>query len=116
MLTKLEFSAQISEKSSNTKFRKNRPKRSQVVSSKQTERRTDGWADGRTSTSKLIVDFRNFEKLPQICSPPPPPHRKQGIFKRMCATFTYKCTTLRYPIDKIQFYKIAVEHFVASLK
>jgi len=56
VLMKLEFSGQIFEKSSNTKFYENPPSGSRVIP----YGRTDRWTD----MTKLIVAFRNFANDP----------------------------------------------------
>jgi hypothetical protein len=33
---------------------------------RKTERQTDGWTDGRTDITEVIVAFRNFAKAPKI--------------------------------------------------
>ena len=52
IIIKLEFSQQIFEKYSSTKFHKNSSSRSKDVPC--------GWKEGRTDMSKLTVAFRNF--------------------------------------------------------
>ena len=59
ILMKLEYSRQILEKSSNTKFHENPSSGSRVFPCGRTE--------GRTDMRKLIVAFRNFVNAPKIC-------------------------------------------------
>ena len=54
---KLEFSGQIFEKYSNTKFHENPSSGSQDVPGRQME--------GRTDMTKLIVTFHNFANVPK---------------------------------------------------
>jgi hypothetical protein len=61
VLTNLEFSRQIFEKSSNIKFHQNPYIKSRVVPYE----RTDGRTDRQTDMTKLIVAFRNFAKAPK---------------------------------------------------
>ena len=63
----LEFSRQIFQQSSNTKFNQNLSSGSRVVPCGRTERE----AEGRTDMTKLIVAFRNFanaHKKEKCCS------------------------------------------------
>jgi hypothetical protein len=60
ILTKLEFSRLVFEKYSNIKFHENLSSGSRVVPCGQ----TDGWMDGQTDMTKLVVAYRSFAKAP----------------------------------------------------
>ena len=55
---KLEFSSDIFEKSTNTKFFKIRPLGAQLYHAK-------GWTDKQADTTKVIVAFENFANFPK---------------------------------------------------
>jgi hypothetical protein len=59
---KIEFSRQIFEKCSNTKFHENPSSGSIVVPC----RRTEGRTDRQTDMAKLTVAFRNFANVPKM--------------------------------------------------
>ena len=77
---KIEFSRQILEKFSNTKFHENPFSGSRVVPCGPTDRRTGV----QTDMTKLIVAFRNFANMPKNCG-----LKNNSIFRTLCLIFSY---------------------------